>query len=135
MLRGELVAGAVGKDLGDPRGRRLAARFLDRDMHLAGDHNGRREDAIAYTFLGRRRLASQCVLVDHRQSLDDDAVDRHHLASMNGDDVPLIEPVERDLDLDSVLDQPDIARLLTESPQQQLLRVVLGPPYQIAADR
>ena len=135
VLRGELVAGAVVQDLGDLRGRGLAARFLDRDMHLAGDHDGRCKDAVTHALLGRHRLARQCVLVDHRQTLDDDAVDRHHLAGVDSDDVALVEPVERHLDLDTVLDQPDIARLFAESPQQQLFRVVLGPADQVAADR
>ena len=87
-------------------------------MHLAGDHDGRCEDAVTHSLLDRHRLACQCVLVDHRQTLDDDAVDRHHLAGVDGDDIALVEPVERRLDLDTVLDQPDVARLFAESPQQ-----------------
>ena len=90
MLQGELIAGAVVQDLGDLGGRSLAARFLDRDMDLAGDHDGRGEDAVADTFFGRYRLAGQCMLVDHRQTLDDDAVDRHHLAGVNRDDIALV---------------------------------------------
>ena len=135
VLRGELVTGAVVQDLGDLGSRGLAARFFDRDMDLAGDHDRRCKDTITNTFLGRCRLAGQCVLVDHRQTLDDDAIDRHHLAGVNGDDVSLVEPVERNFDLDLVLDQPDIPRLFAEGSQQQLLRVVLGPPYQVPTDR
>ncbi len=75
------------------------------------------------------------MLVDHRQTLDDDAVDRHHLTGVNGDEVALVEPVERHLDLGTVLDQPHVARLLAKSPEQQLLRIVLGPADQIAPDR
>src|SRR5262249_49355365 len=54
---------------------------------------------------------------------------------MDSHDIAHVEPVERHLDLDIVLHQPDIACLLAESPEQQFFRVVLGPADQVAADR
>ncbi len=107
---------------------------LDRDEHLAGDHHRRGEDAVAHALLGGRRLAGQGVLVDHGHPLDDVAVDRHDLAGVDDDDVALLEPVERDLDLDAVAVEPDVPRLLAEGVQQQLLGVVLRPLDQDAAE-
>src|SRR5215472_10788463 len=104
-------------------------------MDFAGDHDGRCKDAIADAFLRGHRLTGQCLLVDHRQTVDDDAVDRYHFAGVNGDDVASFEPVEWYFDLDAVLDQPNIARLFAESPEQQLLRIILGPADQISANR
>ena len=99
VLRGQLVAGRVVEDLADLGRRRLAARHLDRDLDLAGHHHRRGEDPVADPLLGRRRLAGQGVLVDHRHALDDVPVDRHDLAGVDDDDVALLELVERDLDL------------------------------------
>ena len=65
------------------------------DEDLAGDHHRRGEDAVADALLGRRRLAGQGVLVDHRHALDHVPVDRHDLAGVHDDDVALLEPVER----------------------------------------
>ena len=107
---------------------------LDRDEDLAGDHQRRGEDPVAYPFLGRRRLAGQRVLVDHGHPLDDVAVDRHDLAGVDDDEVALLEPVERDLDLGAVAVEPGVPRLLAERVEQQLLRVVLGPLDQEAAE-
>ena len=135
VLRGELVAGSVIEDLGDFRGRGIAARFLDRDLDLACYHDGRCKDAVADAFFGRRRLAGQRMLVDHRHALDDDAVDRHHLAGVGDDDVALLQPVERHLDLDSVLYQPDETRLFAKSSEQELLRAVLGAAHQKPPER
>ena len=66
--------------------------------------------------------------------LDDDAVDRHHLAGVDHDDVAGLEPVERDLDLDAVAVEPDVPGLLAEGVQEQLLGVVLRPLHQDAAE-
>ena len=134
VLRGQLVAGRVVEDLADLGRGRLAARLLDRDIDLAGDHEGRGEDPVADALLGRRRLAGQGVLIDHRHPLDDVPVHRHDLAGVDDDDVALLEPVHRDLDLGAVAVEPDVPRLLAEGVQQQLLRVVLRPLDQDAAE-
>ena len=134
VLRGQLVAGRVVEDLADLGRGRLAARRLDRDEDLAGDHHRRGEDPVADALLGRCRLAGQGVLVDHRHSLDHVPVDRHDLAGVDDDDVALLEPVERHLHLDAVAVEPDVPRLLAEGVQQQLLGVVLRPLDQDPAE-
>src|SRR6516162_11356687 len=91
------------RNLGDFRGRGIAAGFFHYDLDLVCYQNGGRKDAVANAFFGRRRLAGQRMLVDHRHAPGDDAVHRHHLASVGDDDVTLLQPVERDLDLYSVL--------------------------------
>ena len=85
----DLVAGRVIENLADLGRRRLAARHLDRDEDLAGDHHGGGEDAVADSLLGRSGLAGQGMLVDHRHPLDDVAVDRDDLAGMHDNDVTL----------------------------------------------
>ena len=62
-----------------------------------------------------------------------------HLPGVDDDDVALVEPVERHLDFGAVPgsavgDEPTVARLLAESPEHQLLRVVFGPPDQVSAE-
>jgi len=134
VLRRQLVAGRVVEDLADLGRCRVASRGLNRHQDLAGDHHRGGEHAVAHPLLGRRRLAGEGVLVDHRHALDDVAVDRHHLAGGHDDDVVLLELVERYLDLDAVAVEPDVPRLLAERVQQQLLGIVLSPLDQHAAE-
>jgi hypothetical protein len=121
LLRSELVAGGVAQYLGDLRGGGRLARLLHGDVNLACHHDGGREHLIADPLLGGRRFAGQRMLVDHRQPVDDDAVDRHDLAGVHHDDVALVERVERNLDLLPVHEQPDKARLFAERAEQHLL--------------
>jgi hypothetical protein len=75
------------------------------------------------------------MLVDHRQSVDNDTVDRHDLAGVHDHDVALVQLVERNLDFLAVHEQPDKARLLAERAEQHLLRAVLGAAYEKATER
>ena len=114
MLRGELVAGRVVQDLADLRRGRLIPGLLDLDIHLAGDHHGGGEDAVADPLLGGRGFAGERVLVDHGHPFLDEPVDRHDLAGIDDDDVAGLEFIQRDLDLDAVLVEPDVPGLLAE---------------------
>ena len=125
VLRAQLVAGGVVQDLADLGRCRLVARLLDLDQDLAGHHQGRGKDPITDPFLRRSRLARQGVLIDHGHALGDDPVDRDDLAGVDHDHIQRLELIQRDLDLGAVAVQPDVARLLAEGVQEQLLGIVL----------
>ena len=88
---------------------------------MPATNDGGGEHLIADPLLGGGRFAGQRMLVDHRQSLDDDAVHRHDFAGMHDHDIAFMQLVGRKLDFLAVHQQPDEARLLAERAEQHLL--------------
>ena len=119
----------------DLRERRLGAHAGGAERERAGRVQRGADDLVAGLFDHRQRFAGEHRLVDGRDTLDDDAVDRHLLAGAHAHEVAVHDLGDRQVELGAVAHHSSRARLQPDQRADGLAGLALGARLEQAPEQ